>query len=688
MSILSCEKISDEFGHEIEVVEEKNALELKFFFGNKKDSSYDSVSINTVNTGVWEGQRVNVYNGAGNMIHNGYVSNATTSSNIVAYHTVGLRLFFKNGYLQCVKKEVSHVTLISASSMPDQIVGASMNTRNSLISPIDMVNSIGSAKLMEVLGKKILDFAERRGIKVPEKFIVSGIGYTGINRTHYYSYLDWLSFPLVREIDSVALSKNLSQTDRSLLRPSQAEPMTFVRLVDHYYGTHTSKMLKEIWDILTFGNDFKQTVFQQSVIDNMNGQIDALVFRAGDVVETHDNYVVQTGDRCLNSAVFTFGPCVFKAMGFDFFYKWIKSLGDKALVREMVKSDYTYGHWEANIKYMLTHLSVRKLGTLIVGNVKDLHYMGDIVRMLQDYPDANEIPLSLKPEFPNGLQVDFKFKTFKELHDKISTQYTIIEMEASKKDIPVHPIYALLNGMEHGGCKLIVPTNTTFLAIWGKLLSICVASYGDRAARADALILGVEKEGEIKYCIEFSPVIMAMMKQDEIVGIISEATESPTALMDNTVRVAIPAIEERACGVVPEGESDTYLAPHYIQFRGQRNCDPDKTDESSVTLLLCKWLEGLAKGTYDELGPKAFYSQRNFFTNDNFQNFVNNAVGQPDQLIINPADHQALINALAVNVPLPVRVDAPPANDMIDAIQYQMVNRVAVDDVDIRAEPV
>ena len=398
-------------------------------------------------------------------------------------------------------------------------------------------------------------------------------------------------------------------------------------------------------------------------------QLGAAMARAENVIETHTDYVVQIGSRSLNPRIFSVGPAVFKSMGFDWLYQWLDKMPSVDPAYRL-KEFYSGGSFVGDMKNLVRHVSPQKMISILCNGHEDTHYLADVSRMLADYPDGNDVPNALKSQFPNGLEVNFKFKTMKELHDKISTQYTILETEATKKPIPTHPAYLALHGREKDGLRLVVPVDTTSLAIWGKLLNICVASYGDRAVLANTLILGVEKNGEIKYCIEFSPVQMHIVEP----GMPGSGTfvSGPEQALEPPLKVALPALEEKHMGVVPPEEKDTYLTPYMVQFRSSRNGSPMKDDENTVEIMLSNWVEEF-KDEYEKLGDKAYYRQNAWLNGqlgDAFNQWAINQHGRPDQLIVAPQMYNDLQQAFGV--PLRDRDVPPPADDVVDAFQYRV----------------
>ncbi|CAM6004843.1 unnamed protein product [Sphagnum balticum] len=152
-----------------------------------------------------------------------------------------------------------------------------------------------------------------------------------------------------------------------------------------------------------------------------------------------------------------------------------------------------------------------------------------------------------------------------------------------------------LDGMERNGLRLVVPTNTAQLGQWGKSLNICIASYGDSAARGSTLLLGVEKEDGIKYCIEFDALSIRRTKPlENHAAFITSENIIPKLLDANIVEETYPLLIERHAGVTPpdtKPEDEIYYMPSMVQFRGQRNGDPSKEDRADVENMLAQWVK-------------------------------------------------------------------------------------------------
>ncbi|MCX9024668.1 MAG: PcfJ domain-containing protein [Candidatus Methanoperedens sp.] len=384
-------------------------------------------------------------------------------------------------------------------------------------------------------------------------------------------------------------------------------------------------------------------------------------------IEVGADYAIGMGNRRLQFLVFTVGPALFRTVGFDYLYQFLPLLGPETGVYKknpgrVDPHDFPSDrHFENIFSHLLKFITPKKLIHLLSEEeiVYKMNLLEDTYDMLTAYSDPEKIPSSLRGMYPRGLEIDFKFKCLKEFHDKISVQYTIIKAEAENKDIPVDELFAQLDGMESKGLKIVVPRKTAQLSLWGKLLNICIASYGDKAARGETLLLGVEKEGQIKYCLEFYPHEIMRPEKQEIVGLITEEISVP-AIESKVIRSFLPKIEERMA-MVPadyQDEAGLYYAVSMRQFRGDRNGDPTADDRGVIEHLLNKWIMDNLD-TFKGLMPGVIRKDYDAKWHENFiAQAANEAIlaqGQPDQLIVNPQVWQNYQNILQNQefVPLP-----------------------------------
>ncbi|CAM6004842.1 unnamed protein product [Sphagnum balticum] len=218
--------------------------------------------------------------------------------------------------------------------------------------------------IIKRIQEEIVLFAAQRGIKVPREFWCDGEIYNGLQAGYYFAALDWLAYPLVREISSPALCRNLTHADRNAIAPV-FNPLNFKQLVEHYYGTSTSKLLEEIWKVIAVGGEYKRTKFPDPA---------TAIGKFADIKRS----------RGVEGWAMSYAGSPSKAL-VDDFSCLLKSVSPKKLLSALF-SDTIKG-------------------------CPDLHSLKDTANMLREYDSYERIPKTLRLQYPTGLVVDFKFKT-------------------------------------------------------------------------------------------------------------------------------------------------------------------------------------------------------------------------------------------------------------------------------------
>ena len=108
----------------------------------------------------------------------------------------------------------------------------------------------------------------------------------------------------------------------------------------------------------------------------------------------------------------------------------------------------------------------------------------------------------LREKYPNGLELPKNWKTLKELHDKVSVMYNEIKAEDNNKTISYDEVEWGLHGMRKDNIELILPSEGKTLVEWGAEQNHCVASYAERAAAKECIIVGVKINGKHLYTID------------------------------------------------------------------------------------------------------------------------------------------------------------------------------------------
>ena len=77
---------------------------------------------------------------------------------------------------------------------------------------------------------------------------------------------------------------------------------------------------------------------------------------------------------------------------------------------------------------------------------------------------------------------------------------------APNEPLSYPPSLAGLHGDEPGsGLRLVLPRTTDELVAWGRRLHSCIGSFGPAVAAGRSLLVGVERDGALSYCMEVAP---------------------------------------------------------------------------------------------------------------------------------------------------------------------------------------
>jgi hypothetical protein len=138
---------------------------------------------------------------------------------------------------------------------------------------------------------------------------------------------------------------------------------------------------------------------------------------------------------------------------------------------------------------------------IFLSREKTIRFILENPIMINDAQDMVDFIRSHEPEYkiPNA-------KTLTELHNKVAVEDRRIRAKLSNKPIEYNERFLELEKMEIGeGIGLSLPRRTADLGEWGKELNNCIASYADRAARGDIILIGVFVGHSIDYAIEMHP---------------------------------------------------------------------------------------------------------------------------------------------------------------------------------------
>jgi len=127
-------------------------------------------------------------------------------------------------------------------------------------------------------------------------------------------------------------------------------------------------------------------------------------------------------------------------------------------------------------------------------------FVSEIGRMIDKYMGANKVTSPrAKAKFPNGLELNFKWKTLQELHDKLSITATKIQALEDVNLLPWPEELRKLHGARCGDVKILLPRTTASIVKYGQRQNHCVASRANGMRDGRYVIASVWVEGLQRY---------------------------------------------------------------------------------------------------------------------------------------------------------------------------------------------
>ncbi len=347
--------------------------------------------------------------------------------------------------------------------------------------------AIFAPEIKVVLQKAIEQLAKNNGIEIPE-----GIGF-------FNDRLILYMFPFLRTVtnsstnfykilEDLRFIEDYNSADGYVLSHTILEQKNLSDVVKLYLGTSSKEIIKFIGSNLIKKTDLVKSLSPQllDVLINHSGKI-----FAGAGVEVPQIKIL-TCYEDVNLEVLTYLRFVMDIFSnnIDHTQKFIQVKRTDGF-----KSSKKIG------KFLNENFSPKKIFSLLGEADSTQGYLTDIVNQWNTYKDPDSIPSKLRSQYPNGLELP-RFQTLKELHDKVSTDYNKIKAEDNNKTIPYTETEWQLHGLKKDGIELVLPSEGATLVTWGKEQNHCVASYAERAASKDCLIVGVKIYGKHLYTLE------------------------------------------------------------------------------------------------------------------------------------------------------------------------------------------
>jgi hypothetical protein len=187
-------------------------------------------------------------------------------------------------------------------------------------------------------------------------------------------------------------------------------------------------------------------------------------------------------DQNLN--VLGFG--IFKGLvPLDYFYK-------------LLEINFPYGGHFLNFdrtefRYIFKNYNSKRILDLFIEYTKRTRYGGslnDLLSITQKIKKHKSKFQLIWPEKPHSID---------DIHDYVSCEFHKLEHEL--KTIENKETQEKLKDFQHEKLKIVFPKDTHEVISWGQKMHHCIGSYAESAANNQIVLLGVEKEGILKYNI-------------------------------------------------------------------------------------------------------------------------------------------------------------------------------------------
>lgn len=136
------------------------------------------------------------------------------------------------------------------------------------------------------------------------------------------------------------------------------------------------------------------------------------------------------------------------------------------------------------------YLGANKFKNLLINQNDGMWWVRDSLNMLQKLKENDD-----NYKVPNC-------KTFHELHEELNRDLKYIKNPIIKLPIPDKYKEFFDSNPEIDNYKIVWPESNYTMIDWGNKLNICVGSYADWVKQGNTAVFGLEKDGEIKYCVE------------------------------------------------------------------------------------------------------------------------------------------------------------------------------------------
>ena len=358
-------------------------------------------------------------------------------------------------------------------------------------------------RIPEGFHENLLRLAIQSGLQVPQDIADYKMWIADNSYARHYPLLSWLLYPMVMESKSFGCAKNSMAFESIWQRYGN---VGYKELVKRAFGSTSPKLLKSLWRNIFDGRKEEVMEYAEATQPPVFGgafhegalPTDSPIFNRNRIENTE-----RFSERRFRDAL-----AVFKSLGFDRLYQFLDSMGPlngaDYPTYQVAGMGFEFDKTTEKINALTTVFDPGKLVRLLA--TEGFTLIEDTVRMLTILKRPDYIPECLRSALGNPYMVP-KTQTLKELHDKLSRDFTTVEAEREKRPIELYEWEEVLDGFEFEELKFVVAKSTTDLALWGGELKNCVASYGDKAANKRCTIVAVYKSGVLSYCIELRSLV-------------------------------------------------------------------------------------------------------------------------------------------------------------------------------------
>lgn len=220
----------------------------------------------------------------------------------------------------------------------------------------------------------------------------------------------------------------------------------------------------------------------------------------GSEISEEQNTISEEIPHYFTDDFFTLAKILNKSFGVDKVYNILSKKPDLQLVN-------LYGEYSNDYIDFFKEMGYKYCDKLINKGIRDSYScFNDLFWMWQRYREG-KIPQKLLDKGLEPIKIPRKCKTFEEMHDKISTKYSILKAVDEYKVFNYCKLTNLkllksLHKTKYKDMDIIFPKDSQELVDWGKAMKNCIASYSDRVIEGSSAVFSLFKNGKMLYNIE------------------------------------------------------------------------------------------------------------------------------------------------------------------------------------------